>query len=130
VHLDIFAPGVATKLTEVDELFHAGFPMDKEKVVARAIAQASLPKRYADWDEETKVGHWAQWLHRIRREYGDSGSDEDNAFKPALLAHMEREDPDVRTRLRSILSLAARMGQEEPQVMIDSFAKRVGIEIP
>ncbi|MBO0859047.1 MAG: hypothetical protein J2P21_11340 [Chloracidobacterium sp.] len=129
VHFDIYSASDNKKITEADQHVYSPIKWDNSSVIASAVEKANFPLQYACWDEDQKVRYWAGMIHRFRRWNGESGLDEDEVFAPSLLHDMEKTDPNVRFLLPKILALAARLEQTEPEILIRSFSKRVGIEI-
>ena len=122
-------PVTGTKLAETEQIFYAPFLLDPEAVVRAAIQKTNFPATYARWSPVEKIQYWVGALYRIRRQTGEGGRSEDEAFSPALLAKMRTIDPNVDGILAPILAELSRMEMVSPDVMRAAFSRRVGVSI-
>ncbi|VWB69573.1 hypothetical protein BAR24066_03253 [Burkholderia arboris] len=110
-------------------MFFMQFPADPETVVRQAIEQARFPDTYAGWSAIERTRYWVGVLYRARRQTGESGISEDEAFRPALLTQMRAVDPEVDGILVAVLAELGRMEMIGPEVMRAAFNQRTGASI-
>lgn len=68
-------------------------------------------------------------LHRIRRQAGERGGNEDVAFSPVLLEKMRTVGSGIDGILASILAELSRMEVVDSNAMRDAFNRRTGASI-
>jgi hypothetical protein len=124
----VYDPRRETLIVECGQEFFTPVYQDPEILVVNAVRRATFPRRYRDqWSPSERVSHWALWLHRARREAGESGDDEDVAFIPAVWRYMLEIDPDIEQLLPEIIDELARLWMTDPDQMLTEFRRRIGI---
>ncbi|WP_174992934.1 hypothetical protein [Burkholderia arboris] len=124
-----YDPVTSSRLAVGEQMFFMQFPADPETVVRQAIEQARFPDTYAGWSAIERTRYWVGVLYRARRQTGESGISEDEAFRPALLTQMRAVDPEVDGILVAVLAELGRMEMIGPEVMRAAFNQRTGASI-
>lgn len=117
------------RLVECEQVFYAPFLLALEAVVRPAIRETKFPCLYARWTLTEKIEYWVGVLHRIRRQAGERGGNEDVAFSPVLLEKMRTVDSGIDSILASILAELSRMEVVDSNAMRDAFNRRTGASI-
>ncbi|VWB79840.1 hypothetical protein BLA14095_03683 [Burkholderia lata] len=99
-----FDPVTASKLAVGEQMFFMRFLAEPETIVRQAIEKATFPNTYAGWSAIERTRYWVGVLYRARRQTGESGISEDEAFRPALLKQMRAVDPEVDGILAAVLA--------------------------
>ncbi|VWB29586.1 hypothetical protein [Burkholderia lata] len=110
-------------------MFFMRFLADPETIVRQTIEKARFPNTYAGWTAIECTRYWVGVLYRARRQTGESGINEDEAFRPALLKQMRAVDPEVDGILAAVLAELSRMEMIGPDVMRAAFNQRTGASI-
>ncbi|WP_321869604.1 hypothetical protein [Burkholderia ubonensis] len=124
-----FDPVTSAWLAEAEQIFFAPFVQDPVDVIRPAIQKANFPAVYARWTASDKIRYWVGVLYRLRRQTGEGGRNEDEAFVPALLARMRAVDPGIDSILATILAELGRMEMTGPDVVRAAFNRRTGASI-
>nr|WP_230950561.1 hypothetical protein [Burkholderia cepacia] len=122
-------PVTSSKLAVGEQMFFVQFLDEPEPVVRQAIERATCPNTYAGWSAIERTRYWVGVLYRARRQTGESGINEDEAFRPAVLKHMRAVDPDVDDMLAAVLAELSRMEMIAPDIMRAAFNLRTGASI-
>ncbi|OMG71125.1 hypothetical protein [Burkholderia ubonensis] len=124
-----FDPITSAQLAEAEQIFFAPFVQDPADVIWPAIQKANFRAVYAGWPAADKMRYWVGVLYRLRRQTGEGGRNEDEAFTPALLTRMRAVDPGIDSILATILAELGRMEMTRPDVMRAAFNQRTGASI-
>ncbi|OXJ00057.1 MULTISPECIES: hypothetical protein [Burkholderia] len=124
-----YDPVTSSKLAVGEQMFFMRFLGDPETIVRQAIEKARFPNTYAGWSAIERIRYWVGVLYRARRQTGESGINEDEAFQPALLKQMRAVDPEVDGILAAVLAELSRMEMIGPDVMRAAFNRRTGASI-
>ncbi|KVM82996.1 hypothetical protein WJ78_04445 [Burkholderia ubonensis] len=124
-----FDPVTSAQLAKAEQIFFAPFVQDPDDVIRPAIQKANFPAVYAGWTAIDKIRYWVGVLYRLRRQTGEGGRNEDEAFSPALLVRMRAVDPGIDGILATILAELGRMEMTGPDVMRAAFNQRTGASI-
>ncbi|AOI80193.1 hypothetical protein [Burkholderia sp. NRF60-BP8] len=124
-----YDPVTSSKLVVGEQMFFVRFLDDPEAVVRQAIERATFPNTYAGWSAIERTRYWVGVLYRARRQTGESGINEDEAFRPALLKQMRAVDPDVDGMLAAVLAELGRMEMVDPDDMRAAFNRRTGASV-
>ncbi|MFA8392545.1 hypothetical protein ACEPUD_20790 [Burkholderia ubonensis] len=119
----------SAQLAEAEQMFFSLFVQDPADVIRPAIQKANFPAVYAGWPAADKMRYWVGVLYRHRRQTGEGGRNEDEAFTPVLLARMRVVDPGIDSILATILAELGRMEMTSPDVMRAAFNQRTGASI-
>lgn len=117
-------PLTAATLATSEQIFYAPVVLDPAAVIRPAIQNSNFSVQYTRWPAVDKIGYWVGVLYRLRRQTGESGHDEDDAFSPALLVKMRAVDPGIDTILVAVLAELGRMEAVSPDVMRVAFNQR------
>ena len=86
------------KMTEVgkhSEPYFSAFKGDPRIIVKSALRKHRFPSEYSQWSTDQKINHWVERLYKMRRQGGESGSNEDIAFDKTLADEMKSIDPEI-----------------------------------
>lgn len=112
------------KLATSEQIFYAPVVLNPAAVIRPAIQNSNFSVQYTGWRAVDKIGYWVGVLYRLRRQTGESGHDEDDAFSPALLVKMRAVDPGIDTILVAVLTELGGMEAVSPDVMRVAFNQR------
>lgn len=124
-----YDPVTSSKLAVGEQMFFMRFLAEPETVVRQAIEKAKFPSTYAGWSPLERIHYWVGVLYRARRQTGESGINEDEAFQPSLLKQMRAVDPGVDAILAAVLAELSRMEMTSPDVMRAAFNQRTATSI-
>lgn len=124
-----YDPVTSSKLAVGEQMYFMRFLAEPEAVVRQAIEKAKFPSTYAGWSPLERIRYWVGVLYRARRQTGESGINEDEAFQPSLLKQMRAVDPGVDAILAAVLAELSRMEMTSPDVMRAAFNQRTGASI-
>ncbi|GAU00881.1 hypothetical protein [Burkholderia stabilis] len=124
-----YDPVTSSKLAVGEQMFFMRFLGEPETVVRQAIEKTKFPNTYAGWSAIERTRYWVGVLYRARRQTGESGIHEDEAFQLALLKQMREMDPGIDGILPAVLAELSRMEMVSPDVMRAAFNQRTGASI-
>lgn len=124
-----YDPITSAKLAEGEQIFYESIMLEPEEVIRPEIQKASFPSNYSKWSAVERIRYWVGVLYRIRRQTGESGINEDQAFRPELLKQMRAVDSGIDGILPTILAELGRMEMVAPDVMRAAFNQRTGASI-
>lgn len=122
-------PATSVKIASSEQIFYVPVMLEPVTVIRQAIKKADFPRQYTAWSAADRVRYWVGVLYRLRRQSGENGRDEDDAFGPDLLAEMRAVDPGVEAILGAALAELARMEMMSPDVMRAAFNQGTGASI-
>lgn len=116
-------------LGDVYQRYYSLYGKTIDEIVNSLLSERGFPSLYDKWDEKKKVEYWVSILYRIRRQAGESGVCEDEAFEPSLIEKMREIDEGIDKILPICLKRLASIEQVDEMRLINSFENKTGCKL-
>ena len=111
------------------QIYYSKFKKSPRQLAQSALKKAAFPAKYARWTSAERANYWVGVLYRARRQAGESGAREDDAFDVDLRRAMLATDPAIEAILPECIASLARMEQVESSTLARVFSERTGLAV-
>lgn len=128
-HYQVFELDQMTQVGKHTEPYFSAFKGDLVAIAKSALRKYRFPSEYSQWSPDQKIIYWVERLYKMRRQAGESGSDEDIAFDKTLANAMQSIDPEIKGLLPECIMKLAQLEQIDHAELLSSFRERTGLFI-
>ncbi|CAM4018875.1 hypothetical protein VA7868_04632 [Vibrio aerogenes CECT 7868] len=128
-YFDITSENSGLKMAEESRNFYSAYKPDSKKFIVQKLEKLNFPLKYQTFSVDEKINYWVEKMYRFRRQVGESGCEENDAFDVTLIDNMKKIDPDISDILPDCLKKLAQIEQINAVELAEAFEKRTGYQL-